>query len=333
MKLPIFKAFQVSEISEKKFESEIIERDINDLPAGDVLIKVCYSSINYKDALSATGNKGVTRQYPHTPGIDAAGVVIASTSEHFQEGEEVIVSGYDLGMNTAGGFGQFIRVPVGWVVSCPKELGMRSSMILGTAGFTAALCVEKLIANGLSPDEGNVLVTGASGGVGAIAVMLLNKLGFEVVASTGKITAHDLLKELGAREIIDRSELTELNPRPVLKERWAGAVDVVGGDTLLNVIKALNYGASVTACGLVQSTEFQASVLPFILRGVNLLGVDSVELPLDKKKKIWGKLANDWDLSNLESICTEIKFDQLSENITNVLLGKATGRYLLNLQG
>ena len=332
MKPRIFKAFEVSEISEKKFQSEIVERDINDLPAGDVLVKVYYSSINYKDALSANGNKGVTRHYPHTPGIDAAGVVIASTSNHFQEGEEVIVSGYDLGMNTAGGFGQFIRVPVDWVVSCPKELGMRGSMILGTAGFTAALCVEKLIANGLSADGGNVLVTGASGGVGTVAVMLLNKLGFQVVASTGKTTAHDLLKELGAREIIDRSELTELNPRPVLKERWAGAVDVVGGDTLFNVIKALNYGASVTACGLVQSTEFQASVLPFILRGVNLLGVDSVELSLDKKKTIWRKLASDWSLSSLESICTEIEFEELSKKITKVLLGKATGRYLLNLQ-
>ena len=171
MKPRIFKAFEVSEISEKKFQSEIVERDVNDLPAGDVLVKVYYSSINYKDALSANGNKGVTRHYPHTPGIDAAGVVIASTSDRFQEGEEVIVSGYDLGMNTAGGFGQFIRVPVDWVVSCPKELGMRGSMILGTAGFTAALCVEKLIANGLSADGGNVLVTGASGGVGTLSLI------------------------------------------------------------------------------------------------------------------------------------------------------------------
>jgi len=327
-----FKALQVREISEKKFVSEMIERDVNDLPVGHVLIEVCYSSVNYKDALSANGNKAVTREYPHTPGIDSAGVVRASTSNLFQEGDEVIVCGYDLGMNTAGGFGQFIRVPVAWVVSCPRELGMRNSMILGTAGFTAALSVEKLIANGLSIDSGDVLVTGASGGVGIVAVMLFNKLGYQVVASTGKTTSHNLLKELGAVEVIDRSELSEASVRPLLKERWSGAVDVVGGDTLFNVIKALNYGTSVAACGLVQSPAFQASVLPFILRGVNLLGIDSVELPLERKKAVWERLASDWNLPNLERVCTEIGFDQLEESLMKVLHGEATGRYLLNLQ-
>ena len=327
-----FKALQISEVSENKFESELIERDVNDLPAGDVLIEVYYSSVNYKDALSANGNKGVTRQYPHTPGIDSAGIVRATSSDLFQEGEEVIVNGYDLGMNTAGGFGQFVRVPAAWVVSCPRELGMRNSMILGTAGFTAALCIEKLIANGLSIDSGNVLVTGASGGVGIVAVMLLNKLDFQVVASTGKTINHNLLKELGAIEVIDRSELSETSARPLLKERWGGAVDVVGGDTLFNVIKALNYGTSVAACGLVQSVAFQASVLPFILRGVNLLGIDSVELPLERKKAVWERLASDWYLPNLERICTEIGFDQLEESLMKVLHGEATGRYLLNLQ-
>ena len=315
MELLKFRALQISEVSENKFESELIERDVNDLPAGDVLIEVYYSSVNYKDALSANGNKGVTRQYPHTPGIDSAGIVRATSSDLFQEGEEVIVNGYDLGMNTAGGFGQFVRVPAAWVVSCPRELGMRNSMILGTAGFTAALCIEKLIANGLSIDS----VNSGGGPFGSVIV-------------TGKTTSHNLLKELGAIEVIDRSELSETSARPLLKERWGGAVDVVGGDTLFNVIKALNYGTSVAACGLVQSVAFQASVLPFILRGVNLLGIDSVELPLERKKAVWERLASDWYLPNLERICTEIGFDQLEESLMKVLHGEATGRYLLNLQ-
>ncbi|MDD9888876.1 MAG: YhdH/YhfP family quinone oxidoreductase [Gammaproteobacteria bacterium] len=326
-----FKALLVSEVAEKQFSSELVERSISELPAGDVLISVEYSSINYKDALSASGNKGVTREYPHTPGIDAAGKVVESFSENFREGDEVIVIGYDLGMNTAGGFGQFIRVPATWVVPLPDGLSLRESMVLGTAGFTAALCVEKLLANGLNKDNGRVLVTGATGGVGVVAVALLAKLGFEVIASTGKAEAKAFLQTMGAADIIDRSELAESSSRPLLKEQWAGAVDVVGGDTLFNVIKAVKYGGSVAACGLVQSPVFQASVLPFILRGVNLLGVDSVELPLATKTRVWALLASDWKLENLEKIVSEIGLDQLQDCLDRVLKGQARGRYLLNL--
>jgi len=204
-------------------------------------------------------------------------------------------------------------------------------MVLGTAGFTAALCVEKLLANGLDKDNGQVLVTGATGGVGVIAVALLAKLGFEVIASTGKAEAKSFLQEMGAADIIDRNELSESSPRPLLKEQWAGAIDVVGGDTLFNVIKSVEYGGSVAACGLVQSPMFQASVLPFILRGVNLLGVDSVELPLETKTRVWELLGSDWKLENLEKIVSEIGLDQLQASLEQVLTGQAQGRYLLNL--
>lgn len=327
-----FKALQVEEVEDKKYQSQVVQRSIEDLPKGDVLIQVQYSSINFKDALSASGNKRVTQQFPHTPGIDAAGFVISSGDPSFSEGDSVIVTGYDLGMNTAGGFGQFIRVPAAWVIKCPAGLSTRDSMIFGTAGFTAALCLEKLQVNGVMPESGPVLVTGATGGVGIIAVALLSKLGYEVIASTGKKSAEELLKKLGANAIIDRNEINEPTPRPLLKEQWAGAVDVVGGDTLFSVLKSIKYGGSVACCGLVQSPMFEASVFPFILRGVNLLGVDSVELPLEVKRATWEKLAGDWGLDTLDSFATEISLDDVPSYLSLVLAGKATGRYLVNLE-
>jgi putative YhdH/YhfP family quinone oxidoreductase len=327
-----YRALLVSEEQEKQFTAQLTNLDTDNLPAGDVLIEVQYSSLNYKDALSASGNRGVTREYPHTPGIDAAGIVRESASEQFSSGDEVIVIGYDLGMNTAGGFGQFIRVPAAWVVRKPQGLALRDSMCLGTAGFTAALCVDKLLAAGLEKDHGEVLVTGATGGVGVVAIALLSKLGFQVVASTGKPQASDWLRDFGATDIIDRAELSEENKRPLLKERWAGAVDVAGGNTLLNILKTLRYGGSVAACGLVESPMFQASVLPFILRSVNLLGVDSVELPIERKQAVWDKLAGEWQLESLEKMVTEIGFDELAASLDQVLKGQAQGRYLLNLQ-
>lgn len=326
-----FKALLVSEESEGKFSTEIINRNVDELPEGNTLIRVNYSSLNFKDAMSFSGNKGVTRQYPHTPGIDAAGTIVSSEADNLSAGDEVLVIGYDLGMNTSGGFGQMIRVPSEWVVKLPSGLSQKQSMILGTAGFTAALCVEKLLLNGVKPDQGRVLVTGASGGVGMIAVALLGKLGFDVAASTGKAEAHGTLEKLGATEIVDRNLLGEENKRPMLKEDWAGAVDVVGGDTLSNVIKSLRYGGSVAACGLVQSPSFTATVLPFILRGVNLLGVDSVQLPIEVKRRVWEKLGTEWKLDQLEDICTDIGFDELEASLTQVLGGGANGRFVLDL--
>lgn len=329
-----FTAYQVTEQSDGEhpgYHGALVQRKVADLPAGDVLIRVAYSSLNFKDALSASGNRGVTRQYPHTPGIDAAGMVAESDSENFKAGDEVIVTGYDLGMNTAGGFGQFIRVPAAWVVRRPAGLSLKESMIVGTAGFTAALCVEKLLLNGLDTSQGPVLVTGASGGVGSFAVALLAQLGFEVTAMTGSESAHGFLRDLGAAQIIGRDDYSKPSPKPMNKELWAGAVDAVGGDILFNIVKSLKYGGSVACCGLVASPQFQATVFPFILRGVNLLGIDSVNLPLAHKRQLWNKLAGKWKPAGLEKLETLIGFSGLQNALTSILAGASTGRLVLAL--
>ena len=327
-----FRAFRVAKTEDRQFPRSIEQRDTSDLPPGELLIDVAYSSLNYKDALSATGNPGVTRNFPHTPGIDAAGVVAESSVADFKRGDAVIVIGFDLGMNTPGGFGQKIRVPAGWAVRMPAGLDARQSMILGTAGFTAALCIHKLEAAGMVPDGGPVLVTGATGGVGSVAVKLLAKLGYEVHGATGKTDQHDFLKSLGADTVLDREAVLAGTERPLLKETWGGVVDTVGGDILVNAVKSLRYGQSLAACGLVASPNIPATVLPFILRHVNLLGVDSVELPLPQKAEIWGKLAGAWRLDGLEALATPLTLDTLSDAIDRILAGKMVGRGLVDLQ-
>ena len=327
-----YKAFEVREEIEKKFVGAIVEKSALELAEGSVSIEVHYSSVNYKDALSASGSKAVTREYPHVPGIDAAGKVLASTDSHFAVGDEVVVTGYDLGMNTAGGFGQQVTVPGGWVTKLPVGLSLRDSMVLGTAGLTAGLCVNKLLLNGITPEAGKVLVTGATGGVGIIACALLVKLGFEVVASTGKLAETAKLMALGVSEVISREAFSEENPRPMLKESYAAAVDVAGGTTLVNVIKSLSYGGSVAACGLVDSPALSATVLPFILRGVNLLGVDSVELPLTQKQQVWNLFANEWALTDIDSLAETIVLAELPAVLAKVLAGGAVGRYVLDLR-
>jgi len=329
--MAIFKALQASENADGRFETRIVERSTEDLPAGDVLIRVSYSSLNYKDALSASGNRGVTRNFPHTPGIDAAGTVAESSGSEFAKGDEVIVTGYDLGMNTAGGFGQYIRVPAAWVIKRPSGLSLRDAMALGTAGLTAALCIDKLEQAGLEPGEAPVLVTGATGGVGSIAVALLASLGYNVAAVTGKADQAEFLKRLGAKQIVERSALQAGVEKPILKEQWAGAVDTVGGDILFNAVKALQRGASVACCGLTAGTGFQANVLPFILRGVNLLGVDSVEIPLVVKASMWDKLSLQWKLPNLGELVQEISLQDLPGAIDRMLTGQQVGRMLVRL--
>jgi acrylyl-CoA reductase (NADPH) len=325
-----FNALQARATAAGDFEQVVVSRDVDELPAGELLIRVKYSSLNFKDALSATGSRAVTRSFPHTPGIDAAGVVEASSVTEFSEGDEVIVTGYDLGMNTSGGFGQYIRVPAQWVIKRPKGLSLREVMILGTAGLTAALCVDKLEQAGLTPDAGTVLVTGATGGVGSVAVALLNRLGYRVAAATGKPEQEAYLRQLGAQEVVSRAALAEGADKPLLKEQWAAAVDCVGGDILFNVVKSLRYGSSVACCGLTAGSGFNGSVLPFILRGVNLLGVDSVELPLMAKASMWDKLSLQWKL-DLEALVTEISLEQLPGYIERILAGKQVGRVLVNL--
>lgn len=324
-----FRAFRV-EKNESGFVRSVVEREVEDLPEGEVLIEVQYSSLNYKDALSATGNPGVTRVFPHTPGIDAAGLVLASSDNGFAEGDAVVVIGFDLGMGTSGGFAERIRVPANWVVKLPEGLTTRESMLIGTAGFTAAECVQKLEQAGMTPDSGPVLVTGATGGVGSVAVKLLATLGYEVAAVTGKPEQHDWLRSLGASEFLTREEAAEGAEKPLLAERWGGVVDTVGGDILFNGVKSLRYGCSLAACGLVAAPQFGASVLPFILRHVNLLGIDSVQLPLVEKTQIWARLATDWklDLSELEEV---LGLHDLSDAIDRILAGQMVGRGLVDL--
>lgn len=324
-----FKALLVTE-EQGQFVPRVVTRHVDELPAGEVLIRVRWSSLNFKDAMSASGNRGITRNYPHTPGIDAAGVVEASSVAELAIGDEVIVTGYDLGMNTPGGFGQYIRVPAAWVLKRPAGLSLRESMVLGTAGLTAALCIDKLERAGLVPGAGPVLVTGATGGVGSIAVAMLAQLGHEVVAVTGKADQVDFLRRLGASDVLSREEVQSGTGKVLLGERWAGAVDTVGGDILFNVVKSLRYEASVACCGLTAGGQFQASVFPFILRNVNLLGVDSVEQPLVVKASMWDRLSLQWktDLTQLEQ---EVTLDQLPELIKTILAGGMVGRAVVNL--
>ncbi len=321
-----FRAFRVTEQGDE-FVRSVENLNRADLPAGEVTVKVAYSSLNYKDALSASGNRGVTKSYPHTPGIDAAGTVLQSGDERFSEGDEVIVTSYDLGMNTPGGFAETVRVPAAWVVPLPPGLSVREAMVLGTAGFTAALCVDAIKHQGFQ--DGPIVVTGASGGVGSVAVALLAKLGLEVVASTGSDSAHDTLKSLGAARIVDRSELALKNDRPMLKAEYGGAVDTVGGSTLVNLLKRVEPHASVAACGLVGGADLELSVYPFILRGVNLLGIDSQNCPMPKRRRVWDKLGSDWKL-DLTPITTEIGLADLDEHIAAMLQGRTQGRILVN---
>ena len=323
-----FKAMIVRK-ADGNFSREIEERTIGDLPAGDVLIRVKYSSLNYKDALSAAGNKGVTRNYPHTPGIDAAGIVEGSSDEKIKIGDEVIVTGFDLGMNTAGGFGQYIRVPGNWVVKLPAGLTLKESMVYGTAGFTAGLSLLKLEAAGLSKAGGEVLVTGATGGVGSLAVSILSKAGYNVTAASGKIDKESFLKMLGANKVLKREDVDDSTGKALLAQRWEGVIDTVGGSILAAVIKSTKNNCSVAACGLTQSPDLILTVYPFILRGVNLLGIDSAHCGMDLRLKIWNRLATIWKPDNLEMIYSECLLEELNDKIDLILQGKITGRILL----
>ena len=320
-----FKAF-VTEETEKGFTSSIKERSLNDLPAGDVLIKVLFSSLNYKDALSASGNKGVSRNYPHSPGIDAAGIVEESNLDHFSNGDEVIVTGYDLGMNTSGGFSQYIRVPKEWIIKKPDNFSLEESMAFGTAGLTAGLCVRKILLSGIKPEDGDIFVTGATGGVGTVAVMLLSKLGFDVIAITGKENQTDLLLSLGAKEVINRSEFEGEMKSPLSKPRWAGGVDAVGSDILSNLITATHQRAAIACCGMVGGINLNTSIFPFILRGLSLLGIDSAETLIEVKKEIWHNFATDWKLEKINDQIKDIGLDELDLEIEKILKGEQVGR-------
>jgi putative YhdH/YhfP family quinone oxidoreductase len=327
-----FRALVVGESEPSIFTRHITRKSLDDLPPGDVLIEVYYSSLNYKDALSASGNKGVTKKYPHTPGIDAAGVVTESASNPFRPGDHVLVTGYDLGSNTSGGFGGYIRVPAGWVVKLPPDLSLRDSMVYGTAGFTAALGLHKLKEHDILPQQGPVLVTGATGGVGSLAVAILAKTGYHVVAATGKMEEQQYLLDLGAREIISRADATDTSGKALLAGTWNGVIDTVGGDLLATAIKSTRIHGAIATCGNVAGPDLRTTVFPFILRGISLLGIDSANTPMPLRQEIWQRISAEWKIENLDRLAIETSLDKLEGYIEQILEGKLKGRVIVNLK-
>lgn len=323
------KAYIVEKVEDKKFISGVKEIDIPKVGNNEVLIKATYSSLNYKDALSSVGNPGVTRNFPHVTGIDVAGVIEKSNSDKFAIGDKVLVTGYDLGMNTDGGHQEFVKVPDSWVVKIPEIISDREIMIYGTAGLTAALSVNELLNNGIT--QGNILVTGATGGVGSIAISILSKLGFNTTAISGKEDKIPFLKDLGASEVILRKDFDVENKRPMGSEKYDGVIDTVGGNILAEALKLIKYDGVATCCGLTSSFELNTNVFPFILRGVRLIGIDSVECKIEKKIAAWEKIASDFKIDTLEKLTNEITLDEIKEAYEALIAGKAAGRYLVKI--
>lgn len=326
-----FDCYLVRKLGKDKIEASVEKKTPVDLPDGEVLIRVSYSSLNYKDALAATGNPGVAKTFPHVPGIDAAGTVAESRSPDFSPGQQVLVTGYELGAGQWGGWSQLARVPAEWVVPLPDGLTLKEAMILGTAGFTAGMSVEALGRHDIAPDRGEVVVTGATGGVGTLAVKILAKLGYTVVAVSGKAEKHGWLKEQGAARVIGRDEVDDASTRPLLKAQWAGAVDTVGGNMLATILRSTNLGGCVTACGLVGGIDLPLTVFPFILRGVTLSGIDSAWYPRERRIALWNKLAGGWKPDGLEAIAHSIDFSQLDGHVQQILEGKMIGRTIVEV--
>jgi acrylyl-CoA reductase (NADPH) len=325
-----FRAFIVNK-TEDGFSATLDKLSSTDLPAGEVLVKVAYSGVNYKDGLASIPDGKVVRTYPFVPGIDLAGVVEESHDARFQAGDEVLVTSYDLGVSHYGGFSEYARVKADWIVPKPVGLTLKEAMTLGTAGFTAALAVHQLEKNGLQPSNGPVLVTGASGGAGSIAISILHNLGYTITASTGKASEHAYLRELGASAILERTVTSAESSRPMEKETWAGSIDAVGGSTLAYLLRTTKYGGSVAAFGNTGGFNFSSSVLPFILRGVNLLGIDSVFCPMELRREIWQRLAGPYKPAHLSSIGHEIGFEELPAALTRVLKGEARGHTVVRI--
>lgn len=328
-----FKALVITETESGTFERHIQKRHIDELPDGDVLIRVHYSALNYKDALSATGHKGITKQFPHTPGIEAAGTVVRSRSEEFKPGEEVFVTGYDLGMNTSGAYAEFIRVPAGWLIHKPSAFSCREVMTIGTAGFTAAYALHKMEMMGQEPSHGPIVVTGATGGVGSLAVAILAKAGYEVIAVTGKKEATDYLQYLGAARVEDRSFTNDQSGRPLSRHQWAGAIDTVSGNTLTTLIKRCRRDGCIVATGLLAGTKLETTVYPFILNGINLLGIGAGQTPMQLRLSLWNKLVHEWNVCDkLDAIALEVGLDELKDAYLDAILsGKTMGRVVVNL--
>lgn len=325
-----YTAYITEEIKKNIFESTFKELSIKNLHTNNVLVKVEWSSLNYKDALSARGHKGITRKYPHTPGVDAAGTVESSRVEGISKGDKVIITGHDLGMNTNGGFAEYVSVPKEWIVPLPENITARESMIYGTAGMTAAICVNELNKHDITTEKGNILVTGATGGVGSMAVAILNRIGYKVIASTGKLDKIEFLQSIGANEVIHRDEVYDKSGKPLLSRRWASAIDTVGGNTLSTVFRSTDYHGIVCVLGLVESAELNTNLYPFLQRGVSLIGIDSAEKSLELKKYLWNKLSNDWKPNCLDKLTKEVSLLNIEPEIELILKGGQVGKTLIN---
>ncbi|MEA0563210.1 NADPH:quinone oxidoreductase family protein [Lysinibacillus irui] len=314
------------------FTVKVNNLTFEDLPQGEVLIKVSYSGINYKDSLASIPDGKIVTSYPFVPGIDLAGVVVSSEDPRFNEGDEVIATSYEIGVSHFGGYSEYARIPAKWIVPLPKGLSLKEAMVIGTAGFTAALSIQKLEDNAIHPEKGKILVTGATGGVGSFAVAILSTLGYQVEASTGKEDEHDYLHKLGATTIVNREEVFDGKIRALGKQKWAAAVDSVGGEPLASLLSQIQYGGAVASSGLTAGTQLPTSVFPFILRGVNLLGIDSVYCPMDIRLKIWDRLATDFKPANIANfIQREVTLQQLPDVLPVLLKGQARGRFLVTM--
>ena len=338
-----FKYLEVIQLKEN-FRALIIKEDENGnitksvetihenyIPRNEVTVQVLYSSLNYKDALSSSGNKGITKKYPHIPGIDTAGIVVESKSDKFKVGDEVLVTGYDLGMNTFGGFCEYISVPSAWVVACPEHLTLKEAMAFGTSGFTAAVGILEILNAGITPDMGKVLVTGATGAVGSSAVSILSKLGFQVIASSGKESEFEHLKALGASEVINRNTLVDTPEKGLLSKKWIAAFDTVGGSALSYILKATADGGIVTNCGMIGSTKLETSIMPFIIRGVRLVGIAAAETPMPMRLKVWERLSTDFKVDLSDKFYEEVSLEELPSRIDSMLAGQLKKKVLVKM--
>ena len=324
-----FRAFRITN-TDGRIGGSIIDATLDELTPGDVVIKAEYSSVNYKDALAATGTGTILRRFPLIGGIDVAGLVASSADRRFREGDRVLATGYDLGVTQDGGYASFVRVPADWVVPIPDGLTPREAMILGTAGFTAGLAIVRLERNGLAAGQGRIAVTGATGGVGSIAIAALARLGYEVTAITGKDDAHGYVTSLGAREVVSRTTLA-MGTRPLETARWAGAIDAVGGDLLAWLTRTTNHWGGIASTGLTGGVELRTTVMPFILRGVSLIGIDSALCPMPIRSEVWRRLSSDMKPADLNSIAHEITLDGLPAAFDTLIAGNARGRFVVKL--
>ena len=329
MPMSAFKAFRIVN-DEGRIRGSIVDASLDELTPGGVVIETAYSSVNYKDALAATGSGRILKRFPLIGGIDVSGTVVSSTDGRFGEGDRVLVTGYDLGVSQDGGYARYVRVPADWVVRVPDGLTLYEAMALGTAGFTAGLSVVRLEQNGLRPGQGRIAVTGATGGVGSVAVAALARLGYDVTAITGKDDAHDYLRELGATEVLSRATLT-MGTRPLETARWAGAVDAVGGDMLSWLTRTTGHWGGIASTGLTGGVEIHTTVMPFILRGVSLIGIDSALCPAGVRTEVWRRLATDMKPQRLDAMSREIRLDGLHDAFATLLSGAARGRFVVDV--